>query len=120
MNILRAVFFPRGAVNYPCGFVTNENICISGTDGVRENCKGQSRLRKETENPFEKKCVLVKLHVNAGMRIRIGMGSKCTDTFREKSSKTSKVQNSSISCFHKVVKFSLSSLLSKVPVPSSV
>lgn len=36
VNILRAVFFPRGVVNSPFVFVTNENICISGTDGVRE------------------------------------------------------------------------------------
>lgn len=67
----------------PCGFVTNENICISGTDGVRKNCKGQSCLGKQTENLIKKKkCGQgQKLQVNANMGIRIRMGNNFTEIY---------------------------------------
>lgn len=72
VKIPRAALFPGDVVNSPCGFFTNENICITETDGVRENCEGQSCLRKQAENLINKKKIKwQRLQVNAAWGLEL-------------------------------------------------
>lgn len=45
--------FLTDVVNFPCGFVTNEYICISETDGVREKCR-RAKLSEKTHRESRK------------------------------------------------------------------
>lgn len=114
--------FPRAVVISPSGLVTNENICISVTDGGREDGEGQSCVRKHAEDHRHVREEGQRFQVNADAGIQIRMDSDFTDIqiLGGKKSGRPKERKSSLYHIHKFMNFRLSSLLSKVPVPGSV